>query len=42
MVGRSAMLFSPLPDLCQLGKYEDFALLPGIFLMPYFSVEAGK
>jgi hypothetical protein len=30
MVGRSAILFSPLPDLWQLGKNEDFALLPGI------------
>ena len=34
--------FSPLPNLWQLGKYDDFALLTGIFLMPYFSVEAGK
>jgi hypothetical protein len=36
------MLFSPLPDLWPLGKYEDFALLQDIFLMPYVSVEASK
>ena len=36
MVGRSAMLFPPLPDLWQLGKYEDFAVYPGFFLNALF------
>jgi len=33
---------SPLPDLWPLGKYEDFALLHNIFLMPYVSVGAAR
>jgi hypothetical protein len=32
----------PLIGSMAAGKYEDFALLQNIFLMPYVSVEAGK